>query len=210
MHTITNCPKCKIDFMYHSTDTYLERDTTIIDEVGNNEVITTVICQDCDNVEKHYHNISQEIDLTSYESYKREVHESWNYGNINELRADGLITVDVEEKREDGSLSLQSYRILSEDEFNGRFTSNLINGLTIENVEEIVNNFPTKHKMGFVGSEILALLKEYNINNKDFFNKLGPNTVGVIDTEVVTYHCDILKGLRCVLENREQTLEEWD
>lgn len=82
--------------------------------------------------------------------------------------------------------------------------------LTIENVEEIVNNYPTKHQMGFVGREILALLKEYKIKPKAFFKKMGPNTVGVIETEVVTYHCDILKGLRCVLENREQTLEEWD
>lgn len=82
--------------------------------------------------------------------------------------------------------------------------------LTIENVKEIVDNYPTKHKMGFVGREILSLLKDYGIDNKEFFKKLGVNTVGVIDTEVVTYHCDILKGLRCVLEDREQTLEEWD
>ena len=210
MHTITNCPKCKIDFMYHSTDTYLERNTTIVDEVGNNEIITVVICQDCDNAEKYFKTINSYIDLSSYESYKKDVREYWDLGDINELHSEGLITVDKEERREDGSLSYQSYRILAEDEFNGRFTSNIINGLTIENVEEIVNNFPTKHERGFVGREILALLKEYNINTKQFFEKLGTNTVGVIDTEVVTYHCDILKGLRCVLENREQTLEEWD
>lgn len=47
MHTITECPRCKMDFMYHSTDTYLDRTITIVDEVGNNEVIDTVICQDC-------------------------------------------------------------------------------------------------------------------------------------------------------------------
>lgn len=210
MHTITNCPKCKIDFMYHSTDTYLERDTTIIDEVGNNEIITVVICQDCDNAEKYFNVISQEIDLSSYDSYKKAVREYWDRGDINELHADGLVTVDKEERRADGSLSYQSLRILSEDEFNGRFTSNFINGLTIKNVEEIVNNYPTKHKMGFVGREILALLKEYNVNDKQFFKKMGPNTVSIIDTEVVTHHCDILKGLRCVLEDREQTLEEWD
>ncbi len=47
MHTITECPRCKMDFMYHSTDTYLDRTVTIVDEVGNNEVIDTVICQYC-------------------------------------------------------------------------------------------------------------------------------------------------------------------
>lgn len=39
--------------MYHQTDVYLFRDQTIVDEVGNNEIIETVICQDCHEVEKH-------------------------------------------------------------------------------------------------------------------------------------------------------------
>lgn len=34
---IKQCPRCKIDFMYHSLEHYLERDFFIIDEVGNNE-----------------------------------------------------------------------------------------------------------------------------------------------------------------------------
>ena len=29
MHTIAECPRCKIDFMYHSTDSYLNITTTI-------------------------------------------------------------------------------------------------------------------------------------------------------------------------------------
>lgn len=53
MHTITKCPRCNEDFMYHQTDVYLFRDQTIVDEVGNNEIIETVICQDCHEVEKH-------------------------------------------------------------------------------------------------------------------------------------------------------------
>lgn len=52
MHTITEYPRCKMDFMYHSTDRHLFRDITIVDEVGNNEVIDTVICQDCHLGEK--------------------------------------------------------------------------------------------------------------------------------------------------------------
>lgn len=52
MHTITLCPRCNEDFMYHATDVYLKRDITVVDEVGNNEVIETVICQDCDFEEK--------------------------------------------------------------------------------------------------------------------------------------------------------------
>ena len=52
MHTITNCSRCGNDFMYHNSDYHLDRDVTVIDEVGNNEVITTVICQDCDLSER--------------------------------------------------------------------------------------------------------------------------------------------------------------
>ena len=52
MHTITICPRCKKDFMYHQTDYYLSRDVTVVDEVGNNEIVETVICQDCHLEEK--------------------------------------------------------------------------------------------------------------------------------------------------------------
>ena len=121
MHTITNCPRCKIDFMYHSTDYHLEKDVTIIDEVGNNEIVTIVICHDCENVEKNLNSISKAYDLSNYESYKKDVLDCWQDGQVNELQMDGLITIGVEKKREDGSLSYQSFRFLNEDEFNGRF-----------------------------------------------------------------------------------------
>lgn len=55
MHTITVCPRCENDFMYHSMDFHLQRDVTDIDEVGNNEIKQIVICQDCDFEEKWIH-----------------------------------------------------------------------------------------------------------------------------------------------------------
>jgi hypothetical protein len=82
--------------------------------------------------------------------------------------------------------------------------------LTIDNVEDIVYNWPTQHEMGFTGIEINTLLGNYLIDGEKFYDKLGINTVGVVNGQSVTYHCDILKGLRCVLEDRDQTLEEWD
>lgn len=47
MHTITECPWCGKDFMYHQSDVHLIRQLTLIDEVGNNEIVDVVICQDC-------------------------------------------------------------------------------------------------------------------------------------------------------------------
>ena len=52
MFTITECPLCGKDFMYHGQDSYLFRDITVVDEVGNNEIISTVICQECYEIEK--------------------------------------------------------------------------------------------------------------------------------------------------------------
>lgn len=121
MHTITECPRCRMDFMYHSADRHLFRDITIVDEVGNNEVIDTVICQSCHDVEEYINDISMQYDLENYQTYKDEVKYFWEIGALNELELDGMITVDREERREDGSLSYQSFRLLTEEEFNGRF-----------------------------------------------------------------------------------------
>jgi hypothetical protein len=82
--------------------------------------------------------------------------------------------------------------------------------LTSENVEEFVYDYPTKHVQGFLGKEIMEILEKYEIDNEKFFDALGVNTVMNIGGQFITYHCDVLKGLRCVIENREQTFEEWD
>ena len=55
MHTITVCSRCNEEFMYHITEGNLSRDITIVDKVGNNEIIQTIICQDCDFFEKWVH-----------------------------------------------------------------------------------------------------------------------------------------------------------
>ena len=52
MHIITDCPKCKKDFMYHTTDRHLIRQTTLVDELCNNEIVDIIICQECDETEK--------------------------------------------------------------------------------------------------------------------------------------------------------------
>jgi len=82
--------------------------------------------------------------------------------------------------------------------------------LTSKNVEEFIYDYPTKHNEGFTGSEIKDILLKYNIDSETFYVKLGVNTCMNIGGEFITYHCDVIKGLRCVIEDREQTLEEWD
>jgi hypothetical protein len=82
--------------------------------------------------------------------------------------------------------------------------------LTSKNIEEYINNYPTKHKEGFIGSEIMDILEKHGVNNDKFFDALGINTCTIIDGDFITYHCDVLKGLYCVIEDREQSFEEWD
>lgn len=120
MHTITSCPRCNQDFMYHQTDTFLHR-IVAFDADTKEPCSSEVICQTCHDVEQYINNISKQYDLENYETYKQDVHYFWEQGALNELEEDGLITVDKEERREDGSLSSQSFRLLTEEEFNGRF-----------------------------------------------------------------------------------------
>lgn len=82
--------------------------------------------------------------------------------------------------------------------------------LTSENVESFVYDYPTKHVQGFLRSEIMTILEKYEIDKIKFFDALGVNTCMIIEGNSITYHCDILKGLHCVIENRGQTFEEWD
>jgi hypothetical protein len=105
MHTITLCPRCKEDFMYHATDVNLKRDITVVDEVGNNEIIETVICQDCDLFEKWVH---KEVKVK-----KDNPHE-----HLNQYR---LFVVDIEKNALDFPITVQigdtnSYEWFTEDE----------------------------------------------------------------------------------------------
>jgi hypothetical protein len=79
------------------------------------------------------------------------------------------------------------------------------------NIRERVYNYPTKHKEGFVQSEVDALLKEYpHIDIEKFNLALMGNTCLIKDDEVIQYHYDIEKALLCGIEKRNLRQLEWD
>lgn len=81
----------------------------------------------------------------------------------------------------------------------------------MKNIREKVYGFNTKNKEGFVQSEIDTLLKDYpRINMDKFNNALMGITCMRINNEMVIYHCDVDKALRCGLENRNLNYLEWD
>ena len=85
-----------------------------------------------------------------------------------------------------------------------------IKQLNSKNIKEIIDNYPTRYKEGFMGAEINSFLEEYNLDKEKFYEKLGINTVMVIGGETITYHCDIATALFCLIENRDKHLWEWD
>jgi len=79
-----------------------------------------------------------------------------------------------------------------------------------QKLQNKVFNYNTKYPEGFIKSEIEQLLEELNINEKRFYKALGVNTCMMLDGNIITYHEDVLKGVVCAIENREQNSLEWD
>jgi hypothetical protein len=63
-------------------------------------------------------------------------------------------------------------------------------------ITERVYNYPTKHKYGFIESEIKDLLKEYPIDIDRFNLSMMGHTCMLIDNETIWYHCDIIKAIK--------------
>lgn len=79
-----------------------------------------------------------------------------------------------------------------------------------EKIEKAVDTYPTKYRHGFTHTEISDLLENLNINEKKFNKAMGVNTCMLIDGNTITYHTDIIKGIICAIEDREQNNIEWD
>ncbi len=79
-------------------------------------------------------------------------------------------------------------------------------------LEEIVYKYPTKHKHGFIQTELNEVMDLFENLNMDKWNSAMMGNTCIMDKDdgIITYHCDVLTGLKCALENRDQTLEEWD
>ena len=76
---------------------------------------------------------------------------------------------------------------------------------------EKVHTFKTKHKEGFTQLELSILLTSYpGIDMEKFNNALMGNTCMGIDNQIIYYHHDIEKAIRCGMEKRNLTQEEWD
>ncbi len=89
----------------------------------------------------------------------------------------------------------------------------IVNEVRLEQflVTEKVYGYKTKHKEGFIKSEIDGLLKFYpNIDMDKFNSALCGITCMLKDNETIIYHCDIKRALHCGIEKRDLKSYEFD
>lgn len=83
-----------------------------------------------------------------------------------------------------------------------------------DEVWNYIDKFKTKHKEGFVFSEVEQVIEhfksKYKLNMDKYYKSMYGNTCMVINEETITYRGDLGLALCCAIENREQTIEEWD
>ena len=79
-------------------------------------------------------------------------------------------------------------------------------------LNELVYDYPTKHKAGFIQTEIEDLLSKFENLNMDKWDSAMMGNTCMMDANdgIISYHCDVLGALRCAIENRDLTLPEWD
>jgi hypothetical protein len=78
-------------------------------------------------------------------------------------------------------------------------------------LRELVYNYSTKNEYGFNDEEQKKLLEQFpDVNMDKYNNALMGITCMMENDKFIIYHCDIFTALVCGIENRNQTITEWD
>lgn len=86
----------------------------------------------------------------------------------------------------------------------------------IEHIHSLIYDYKTKHNIGFTTSEIEDIKSviegTYGKLDKESFKMALTGITCQMDNNdgMLIYHCDIFNAIKCGLESRELTLEEWD
>ena len=85
--------------------------------------------------------------------------------------------------------------------------------MTNTELKDLVYNYPTRSKYGFMSDEQKALLEQFPNINMDKYNDALCGITCMRDEvsgDFIIYHCDILTALKCGIENRDMYSHEWD
>ena len=78
-------------------------------------------------------------------------------------------------------------------------------------LHELVYDYKTKNKEGFIQEEINEIFKLFpDINMDKYYDSMRGNTCMMRDGKFINYHCDVYQAILCGIENRSETLLEWD
>ena len=86
---------------------------------------------------------------------------------------------------------------------------------TQQELRDLVYNYKTYSEHGFIQEEIEELIKLFpNFNRDKFNNAMNGNTCMMTEwngkPRIANYHCDVITGIRCALENRTKYGYEFD
>jgi hypothetical protein len=75
-----------------------------------------------------------------------------------------------------------------------------------------IYNYEAESEYGLTQKEIVVVLKDYPECNMEKYNDamFGNTCMVNDDKEIINYHCDVYSAILCGVENRDQTLQEWD
>lgn len=83
-----------------------------------------------------------------------------------------------------------------------------------ELIYNYINDYPTWSEYGFTPEEIQFVVSEikdeFPWNENKWNNSMMGNTGSIIEGKFITYHCDIITGILCAIENRGMKINEWD
>lgn len=70
--------------------------------------------------------------------------------------------------------------------------------LNLLEIESLIYNYKTKHRIGLTKKELTKILLKLEISPNVFSLNFGINTCALIDGEYVIYHGDVLKTIKKV------------
>jgi len=76
---------------------------------------------------------------------------------------------------------------------------------------DFIHDYPTKYKEGFTDKELkelFSLFPDNSINMDGYNNAVMGDTCMMIDNEIISYHCDVVKGINSgfILWRKEEVM----
>ena len=79
-------------------------------------------------------------------------------------------------------------------------------------IRDLVYSYPTVSEHGLLDGEVRKLVNDNfkKFNWDKYYDAMMGNTCMMYEGKLVNYHCDVVTGIKCGLENRDIKLSEWD